>query len=286
MGARRSDDHGAALDGADPRGDRRHARRKHAVTARWSLRGKRVLVTGGTRGIGRATADCLLDLDATVIVVGRDESRADATRAEWRAKGLAGEVVVADVTTADGRARVIDAIHADGTSLDALVNNVGAGLRKTFVEFTVDDIDRLVTLNFTSAAMLMQALYPTLKAANGAAVVNVSSVAGMVGVRNTAIYGAIKAALSQLTRALAVEWATDKIRVNAVMPWFTRTPLTEPVLAQPSVGGSIVARTPLGRVAEADEIASAIAFLCLPASSYITGQNVIVDGGMSVAGLV
>jgi NAD(P)-dependent dehydrogenase (short-subunit alcohol dehydrogenase family) len=256
------------------------------VTARWSLRGKRVLVTGGTRGIGRATADCLLDLDATVIVVGRDESRADATRAEWRAKGLAGEVVVADVTTADGRARVIDAIHADGTSLDALVNNVGAGLRKTFVEFTVDDIDRLVTLNFTSAAMLMQALYPTLKAANGAAVVNVSSVAGMVGVRNTAIYGAIKAALSQLTRALAVEWATDKIRVNAVMPWFTRTPLTEPVLAQPSVGGSIVARTPLGRVAEADEIASAIAFLCLPASSYITGQNVIVDGGMSVAGLV
>jgi Tropinone reductase 1 len=256
------------------------------VSARWSLHGKRVLVTGGTRGIGRATAECLLELGATVIVVGRDESRADETRREWRAKGLAGDVIVADVATVEGRARVIDSLRAGGHSLDALVNNVGGGLRKTFVEFTVDDVDRLVALNFTSAAMLTQGLYANLKAANGAAVVNVSSVAGMVTVRNTATYGAIKAALSQLTRALAVEWATDKIRVNAVLPWFTRTSLAEPILAQPAISGPIVARTPLGRVAEPDEIASVIAFLCLPASSYMTGQNVVVDGGMSVAGLV
>jgi tropinone reductase I len=256
------------------------------VSARWSLHGKRVLVTGGTRGIGRATAECLLELGATVIVVGRDESRAVETCREWRAKGLAGDVIVADVTTVEGRAHVIDSLRAGGHPLDALVNNVGGGLRKTFVEVTIEDVDRLVTLNFTSAAMLTQALYADLKAANGAAVVNVSSVAGMVSVRNTAIYGAIKAALSQLTRALAVEWAADKIRVNAVLPWFTRTPLAEPLLAQPATSGPIVARTPLGRVAEPHEIASVIAFLCLPASSYMTGQNVVVDGGMSVAGLV
>jgi tropinone reductase I len=233
------------------------------VSARWSLHGKRVLVTGGTRGIGRATAECLLELGATVIVVGRDESRADETRREWRAKGLAGDVIVADVATVEGRARVIDSLRAGGHSLD-----------------------RLVALNFTSAAMLTQGLYADLKAANGAAVVNVSSVAGVISVRNTAVYGAIKASLSQLTRALAVEWATDKIRVNAVLPWFTRTSLAEPILAQPAISGPIVARTPLGRVAEPDEIASVIAFLCLPASSYMTGQNVVVDGGMSIAGLV
>jgi tropinone reductase I len=256
------------------------------VSARWSLHGKRVVVTGGTRGIGRATAECLLELGATVIVVGRDESRADETRREWRANGLAGDVIVADVATVEGRARVIDSLRAGRHPLDALVNNVGGGLRKTFVEVTVEDLDRLVALNFTSAAMLTQALYADLKAANGAAVVNVSSVAGMVSVRNTATYGAIKAALSQLTRALAVEWAPDKIRVNAVLPWFTRTPLAEPLLAQPATSGPIVARTPLGRVAEPHEIASVIAFLCLPASSYMTGQNVVVDGGMSVAGLV
>jgi Tropinone reductase 1 len=106
-----------------------------------------------------------------------------------------------------------------------------------------------------------------------------------LSVRNTAIYGAVKAALSQLTRALAVEWAPDRIRVNAVEPWFTRTPLAEGLLAQPAVSGPIVARTPLGRVAEPDEIASVIAFLCLPAASYMTGQSLAVDGGMSVAGL-
>jgi Tropinone reductase 1 len=255
------------------------------VTDRWSLRGKRALVTGGTRGIGRATAECLLELGASILVVGRDEARAEETRREWRANSRQGDVIVADVTTVEGRERVVDAVRAGGPSLDVLVNNVGAGLRKPFVEFTVDDIETLVGLNFTSAALLTQRLHPDLRAAGGAAIVNVGSVAGFLSVRNTAIYGAVKAALSQLTRALSVEWAPDRIRVNAVEPWFTRTPLTEGVLAQPAVSGPIVARTPLGRVAEPDEIASVIAFLCLPAASYMTGQSLAVDGGMSVAGL-
>jgi tropinone reductase I len=90
----------------------------------------------------------------------------------------------------------------------------------------------------------------------------------------------------QLTRTLAVEWAAHGIRVNAVAPWFTRTPLTEGTLARPEMLEAIVARTPLGRVAEADEIASVIAFLCLPASSYVTGQTIVVDGGASSAGLL
>jgi tropinone reductase I len=255
------------------------------VTDRWSLHGKRALVTGGTRGIGRATAECLLELGASVLVVGRDEVRADETRREWRARNRPGDVIVADVTMALGRERVVDAVRAGGTSLDVLVNNVGSGLRKPFDEFTVEDIEKLVALNFTSAALITQALHPELRAASGAAVVNVGSVAGFLSVRNTSIYGAVKAALSQLTRALAVEWAPHHIRVNAVEPWFTRTSLTEGQLAQPTVSGPIVARTPLNRVAEPDEIASAIAFLCLPAASYITGQSLVVDGGMSVAGI-
>jgi Tropinone reductase 1 len=114
----------------------------------------------------------------------------------------------------------------------------------------------------------------------------VGSVAGLVSVRGTPIYGALKAALHQLTRGLAVEWARDRIRVNAVAPWFTRTSLTEGVLSNREAHDAIVARTPLGRVAEAPEVASVIAFLCLPASSYVTGQTISVDGGMSVAGLL
>ena len=256
------------------------------MSAKWSLKGKRALVTGGTRGIGRATAECLLDLGADVLVAGRDEARAAELRQTWRASGKHADVVIADVTTVEGRERILGAARAEGASLDVLVNNVGAGLRRSFAELTIDDIDQLVELNFTSAALLTQALYPDLRAAGGAAVVNVASVAGRMSVRNTAIYGAIKAALSQLSRALAVEWGPDRIRVNAVEPWFTRTPLTEPVLSQPAMRERIVARTPLGRVAEPDEIASVIAFLCLPAASYVTGQSLPVDGGMSIAGLI
>jgi Tropinone reductase 1 len=256
------------------------------VTGLWSLHGKRALITGGTRGIGRATAECLLDLGATVLVVGRDEMRAAEARDEWRARGLPGSVIVADVTTIDGRAHVVETVRAGGDTLDVLVNNVGAGLRKPFLDLTLADVERLVALNLTSATMLMQAFYPYLAAGNGAAVVNVSSVAGIVGVRSTAMYGAIKAALSQLTRALAVEWAVDNIRINAVAPWFTRTESTETVLSRPALAAPIVGRTPLGRVAEPEEIASVVAFLCLPASSYLTASCITVDGGMTAVGLM
>jgi Tropinone reductase 1 len=100
------------------------------------------------------------------------------------------------------------------------------------------------------------------------------------------VYGALKAALQHLTLTLAVEWAPHRIRVNAVAPWFTRTSLTRGLPDQPEAQASIVARTPLGRVAEADEVGAAIAFLCLPAASYVTGHTLVVDGGMTAAGLL
>ncbi len=257
------------------------------MSARWSLQGKRAIVTGGTLGIGRAAADALLELGATVLAVGRDEGHAAAARETWRALGRPGDVVIADVTTAEGRARVVEASRAGGPSLDILVNNVGAGLRKPFGELTLGDLGELISLNFTSAAALTQALHTDLKAAGHAAVVNVTSVAGSLSVHHLTGYGAAKAALTQLTRTLAAEWAPDGIRVNAVAPWFTRTQrLAETLRVQPAAMAPVVARTPIGRVAEPDEIGSVIAFLCLPAASYVTGQEVTVDGGMSIAGLI
>lgn len=252
----------------------------------WTLQGKRAVVTGGTKGIGRATAETFLDLGASVLVVAREPGAVEAARREWKDSGRDGEAIVGDVTTGEGRAALVREATTRWGAVDIVVNNVGSGLRKPFVEYTDADVDMLVSRNFTSAVGVSRALFELLTRGADSAVVNVGSVAGLVSVRGTIVYGALKAALHQLTRGLAVEWAPAAIRVNAVAPWFTRTTLTEGVLANREVHDAIVARTPIGRVAEAHEVASIIAFLCLPASAYMTGQTLVVDGGMSGAGLM
>lgn len=131
---------------------------------------------------------------------------------------------------------------------------------------------------------LCQLAHRWLKAGTGAAVVNVLSVAGMTHVRTGAPYAMTKAALLQMTRNLAVEWARDGVRVNAVAPWYTRTPLVNALLSDPVYLDEVLSRTPIGRIAEAAEVASVIAFLCLGASSYVTGQCLAVDGGFLING--
>ncbi|HEX8348717.1 MAG TPA: SDR family oxidoreductase, partial [Hymenobacter sp.] len=123
---------------------------------------------------------------------------------------------------------------------------------------------------------------PLLQAASGGSIVNISSVAGLAHVRTGAIYGMTKAAMIQLTRNLAVEWAPDQIRVNVVAPWYIQTPLAASVLSNEAYRSEVLSRTPLKRIGEPEEVAAAVAFLCLPAASYITGQCLSVDGGFTV----
>ena len=232
----------------------------------WSLRGKTALVTGGTKGIGRAVCEELAALGARVIAVARN-APAD---------------VVADVSTAEGRAAIVRAV--DGP-LHVLVHNAGTNVRSPLVGYDDATIERLIHIDLTAALLLSRDLHPRLREAGGASVIHVGSVAGQVALPTGVAYAAAKAGLAQAARTLALEWAKDRIRVNTVSPWYTRTPLAEPVLRDPERLAAIVARTPLGRIAEPEEVAAAIVFLALPAASYITGQDLAVDGGMTICGL-
>ena len=247
----------------------------------WQLTDRNALVTGGSRGIGRAIAAVLLALGAHVTVVARDP---DELAAAVRALGERAAGVAGDVTSAADRARIAEAVAARGP-LHVLVHNAGTNVRAPLVRYDDATIERLLALNLTAPLLLSRALHPSLAAARGAAVIHVGSVAGQLALPTGVAYAAAKAGLAQAARTLALEWARDGIRVNAVAPWYTRTPLVEPVLARPDALAAILARTPLGRIAEPAEVAAVVAFLALPAASYVTGQCIAVDGGMSIQGL-
>jgi Tropinone reductase 1 len=253
----------------------------NAHLSRWRLDGQSALVTGASRGIGLACARELAALGANPLLVARDEAQLNTACEEIAEDFPDSEprFFSADLSEEEERLAVFDWVADLDAPLSMLVNNAGGNIKKPTLEYTGGDLHALFELNLIAAFDLCRLAHPQLAQHANAAIVNIGSVSGATHVRTGAPYGISKAALHQMTMNLACDWAEDGIRVNAVAPWYIRTQRTGPALSDPDYLDEVLQRTPMGRIGEPEEVAAAVAFLCLPASSYITGSVLAVDGG-------
>ncbi|CAI0427267.1 unnamed protein product [Linum tenue] len=251
-----------------------------------SLKGMTALVTGGTRGIGQAIVEELAGDGAAVHTCSRTQADLDRCLQQWHTKGYRVTGSVCDVLHPDQRLSLMESVSSlfDG-KLNILVNNSGALLHKKAPEVTCEEFSTIMGTNFDATYHLCQLSYPLLKASTLGSIVNISSISGIVSLPYTSVYGASKAAMNQLTRSLACEWAKDNIRVNAVAAGLIMTKMLSSAMVRPhSYSFLLSCPVPRERIGEASEISSWVAFLCSPAASYTTGQVIAVDGGLTING--
>ncbi len=248
----------------------------------WSLEGKKAIVTGGTKGIGKAVAEALCEFGAETLIVSRNEADLLAVKKEFIEKGFNCQIFRADLSVKAERDGLIRFTRELWSSLDILVNNTGTNIRKKAHEYLPEEYNHIFSTNLDSAYALSVGFHELLTVPGHASIVNISSVAGLGHMRTGIVYGMTKAAMLQMTKNLAVEWAPSGIRVNAIAPWYIRTPLAKQVLSNKSYMDEVLQRTPMNRIGEPGDVASLAVFLCLSAAKYITGQCIAVDGGMSV----
>lgn len=246
--------------------------------------GQVAVVTGAGRGIGRALAIGLAEAGADVAIMARTLEDLEQVAAEIRGLGRQAYVIQADITKREDVERAIHTVVQEAGKIDILVNNAGMNIRTPALEVTDEEWDTIMQTNLKSAFLMSQQAALHMKETGGGKIINIASVAGYVALRTGVVYGSTKAALIQMTKILALEWGKYGIQVNAIGPWYFRTPLTEKLLNDTQYLGEILDRTPLKRVGELEELVGPTVFLASKASSYVTGQTLFVDGGMTIYG--
>jgi len=257
-------------------------KKENNLSDKRSLTGKTALITGATKGIGKAITEEFISQGASVYLVARNPANLERLINAIDLPGDRVDGIVADISIPADRKKIFDNVVSKWHELHILVNNVGTNIRKKTVDYSDEEIEFIFQTNLKSAYDLSRRFHSLLSNSGNGSIINISSVAGLTSLKTGSVYGMTKAALLQLTRNLAVEWASEGIRVNAVAPWYTRTPLVEKLFENQSYLQEILEKTPAGRVADPVEVARVVAFLSMPASSYITGQCVVVDGGFSI----
>ncbi|HMD55908.1 MAG TPA: SDR family oxidoreductase [Solirubrobacteraceae bacterium] len=237
-----------------------------------SLQGKTALITGGTSGMGSATALAMAEKGASVIITGRDETRGASTVEKIRASGNDAQFLVADFSEMSEVGRVADAAG----EIDVLVNCAGFAALGPTADTDEAAFDELFQINVKAPFFLVAALAPKIAARGGGSIINVSTMVASYGQSGTAAYGASRAAIELLTKAWAAEYGPQNVRVNAVAPGPTLTPAVEPRL---EMAEEFAKQIPLRRVAEVHELSDVITFLATPAAGYINGDVIHVDGG-------
>lgn len=248
----------------------------------FGLAGKKALITGASRGIGRTIAVALAEAGADVALTARGEEGLAQTAAEVAKHGREAVVLPADITAQEAAASTVESAIAALGHLDIVVNNAGgSNFVVPFTDLRLTGWDKILRLNLDATMYVCHAVGAHLTSRGGGSVINVSSVAGIAASPFLAPYGAAKAGVISLTKTLAVEWASMNVRVNALCPGWTATDLNRNLWADPDTSAATIASVPMHRWAKPEEMAGPAVFLASDASSYMTGQVLVVDGGQT-----
>ena len=245
-----------------------------------TLQGRTALITGASKGLGKAMALALAQAGASIALVSRDGAKLNDVAAQIRGGGGSAEVFVADVTDEAQVAGVRDACAAKfGSALHILINNAGINIRKPITDFTLAEWNSVLATNLTSVFLLCRAFVPMMTGHGYGRIINMTSMMSHISLPGRTAYSASKTALLGFNRALALELAAEKITVNGISPGVCDTEINVPLMQNPELRAQFLAKIPVGRFGEPEEIAKLALYLCSEDAGFITGTDVVIDGG-------
>jgi len=252
-------------------------------TALFDLSGRTALVTGSSRGLGRAIAEGMAKAGARLIINGVDAARVESAVAEFRAAGHQADGVAFDVTDEPAVVGAFERFDREGIAVDILVNNAGIQRRKPLVEFTTDEWRKVIETNLTSAFITGREAAKRMLPRKRGKIINIGSLGSELARPTIAPYTAAKGGIRNLTRSMAVEWAQSGIQANAIGPGYMLTDMNEALMSNAEFNNWLMSRVPAKRWGKPDELVGAAIFLASEASNYVNGQTIYVDGGMLAA---